>query len=71
VIASVLVLIFDGGEVAGIQILQYGEGVLNKTFMIELMDIVLTLAFIGFFRFVKRVLQRLFVKIQSIVKKIM
>jgi hypothetical protein len=47
--------VFDGGEVAGIQILQYGEGVLNKTFIIELMDVVLTLAFIGFFRFVKRV----------------
>lgn len=65
-----LVLIFDGGEVAGIQILQYGEGVLNKTFMIELMDIILTLAFIGFFRFIKRLFNRIQSKFTSLFRRI-
>jgi len=52
----VILFLFKNGEVACIQKLHYGEGVMKKTFLIELLDIILTLSFVGFFRFLKRLL---------------
>jgi hypothetical protein len=43
--------------------------VLNKAFIIELTDVMLTLAFIGFFRFLKRISGRFFTSILSFCRK--
>ncbi|CAD8119158.1 unnamed protein product [Paramecium primaurelia] len=67
---NVILFLLKNGDVACIQPLQYGEGVLKKTFIIELLDIVLTLSFIGFFRYLKRLLQKIYSKIISCCRRI-
>ncbi|CAD8116454.1 unnamed protein product [Paramecium sonneborni] len=67
---NVILFLLRNGDVACIQPLQYGEGVLKKTFIIELLDIVLTLSFIGFFRYLKRILQKIYQKIISCCRRI-
>ncbi|CAD8109475.1 unnamed protein product [Paramecium sonneborni] len=67
---NVILFLLRNGDVACIQPLQYGEGVLKKTFIIELLDIILTLSFIGFFRYLKRLLQKIYSKIISCCRRI-
>ena len=66
----VIVIIFTNGDVAALLKLHYGEGVLNKAFIIELIDVILTLAFIGFFKFLKRQFSRFYQKFLSFSKKL-
>ncbi|KAM3143347.1 hypothetical protein pb186bvf_004408 [Paramecium bursaria] len=67
----VVMFLFKGGDIACIQKLQYGEGVLKKTFLVELLDILLTLAFIGFFRFIKRIISRVYQKLIAICRRLL
>lgn len=65
---TVIIFLFKEGEVACIQKLNYGEGVLKKTVISEALDIALTLCYVGCLSHLKRLLRYLYSRMISMFK---